>query len=106
MKNLTPFIDDDGNMHLHTREGGLATLDFQEDDGSPRDMTGASLFFEVEGFRKALSAGENASQMILLIERGELNQFRDKVSNYIIIDETGEVPHVLIEGKVIVSGWV
>ena len=92
-------------MQLHAREGGLAVLEFQEDDGTPRDMTTAELFFEVEGFRKALTAGETNNTRVLTIERGDLTQFLHKVTDYIIIDETGSVPHVLIEGKVVVTGW-
>lgn len=106
MKNLTPFIDSDGNMRLHAREGGLAVLDFQEDDGTPRDMTSAALFFEVEGFRKELAPGEAPSQRILVVDRGDLSGFVGQVNDFIILDETGEVPHVLIEGKVIISGWI
>lgn len=104
-KNLTPFIDENGNMQLHAREGGIAVLEFQEDDGTPRDMTTAQVFFEVPGFRKELSAGEQPSQRILIINRGDLVNFLNKVSDFIILDETGAVPHVIIEGKVVVTGW-
>ena len=106
MKNLTPFIDDSGNMHLHAREGGLAVFDFQDDEGNPRDMSNASVFFETENFRKALGAGENPSQLILTIERGDLNSFLNSRVEYIILDETGDIPHVIMEGNVIVTGWV
>lgn len=105
MKNLTPFIDDSGNMHLHAREGGIAVFDFQEDDGTPRDMTGAQIFFEVPGFRKALTTGEAPSQLILTLERGDLNSYINKVTDFIVLDETGEVPHVIVEGKLVVDGW-
>lgn len=105
-KNLTPFIDDSGNMHLHAREGGIAIFDFQEDDGTPRDMTNADVFFEVKDFRKALTPGQQDHQLVLTIDRGELNQFLNQVNDFIVLDETGVVPHVIIEGKVIVDGWV
>lgn len=106
MNNLTPFIDADGNMRLHAREGGVAVIEFQEDDGTPRNVENASIFFEVEGFRKELSEGEATNQKILVLERGDLAAFLDRVTDYIILDETGDVPHVIIEGKVIISGWV
>lgn len=100
-----PFIDENANMHLHAREGGIAVFDFEDDDGNPRDMTGASIFFEVEGFRKALDAGETSSQMLLIIDRGELNDFINKKREYVVLDETGVVPHVIVEGNLIVNGW-
>lgn len=106
MKNLTPFIDDRGNMHVHGREGGVAVFEFQDEDGTPRNMSGASVFFEVKGFRKALQAGDTTSQMILIIERGDLNAYLNKTVDYVVLDETGTVPHVIIEGKLVVSGWV
>lgn len=106
MKNLTPFIDETGDMHLHGREGGIAVFDFEDENRNPRDMTGASVYFETASFRKKLEPGEADSQLILILERGELATALNKRQDYVVIDETGEVPHVILEGNVIVSGWV
>lgn len=106
MKNLTPFIDESANMSIHAREGGYAEFEFQLDDGTPRDMSGAAIFFEVEGFRKQLVPHPtDLSIQILTLDRGDLNSFISRLTTYVILDETEEIPKVVVQGNVRVYGW-
>ncbi len=105
MIEAKPFIDCEGNMHLHAREGGLASFNFQDEFGAPRNMTSASVYFEAPNFRRQLTPGGNPSQLILTIQRGDLNQFLNTRVDYLIIDESGSVPHIIIRGKLTVFGW-
>lgn len=105
--NIPPFIDSSGNMHLHAREGGVAVLTFKDANGDSRDVSASEMFFEVAGFRKALEPHDtDDDKQVLIIERGELNSYLNKISEYVILDETGLVPEVIIGGRVAIVGWV
>lgn len=106
IKVMRPFINDDASMFLHAREGGVAVFSFTEEDGTPRDMTEATVTFETQGFVKSLTLGEEPNQMVLKLNASELpittlNKSRD----YIILDSSGELPHVICDGKLTVTGW-
>lgn len=105
MKTTPSFIHTSGLMTLHAKEGGVAVFDFYEANGSTRDVSADPMFFEVPGFRKQLSLGEASNQLVLTIEPGDLAGFLRKVTEYIILDESGDVPRVILEGKLIVRGW-
>lgn len=105
MRELRPFIDADGDIHLHGLEGGLATFEFTDEAGVARNMVGANVTFNILGFSKALTAGDLPQHMVLTLVASELPNSIGKVIDYVILDRTGPVPHVIIDGKLVMSGW-
>jgi hypothetical protein len=106
MRELRPFIDDDGTIFLHQQEGGVAVFDFTDEEGVPRDMTFADVTFRMQGFSKALIAGDTTSQLVLELLASELPDSSEKARDYIILDSTGAVPHVILDGSVVLTGWL
>src|SRR5688572_30677980 len=98
-----PFIDDDGDMYLHPRGGGIAVFLFQLENGNPRDMTGAQILFIVEDFEVQLTAGDTTDALVLTIEPGDLDFMIGKKKSFILLDETPTPPQVLMEGTIIVA---
>jgi hypothetical protein len=107
MIELAPFFDDDGNVNLHAREGAIAEFSFADADGVDVDASSWNVFFDVSGFRKQLTPhATDPTLLVLTIERGDLNQYLNKLTDYVIVDETDAIPIVIIEGKVRVRGWI
>lgn len=107
MREMAPIVTENGDIQMHGREGALIVLSFQEDDGTPRDMTSAVVTFEVRGFTKPLVVGDQPHLMNLTLNRGELpTAFLGKVEDFVVLDETGAIPHVIWSGKVILTGWL
>ena len=105
MLNMPPLVTEAGDLRVHGREGIYLPFVFQQDDGSPRDMTGADVRFELEGFTKALVAGDEADQMVLVIDQGELPDTIGRVVPFIVLDYSGATPHPVWEGNLIQTGW-
>ena len=105
MRTLPAFINENGDMSIHVREGGVAVFVFEDEAGNPRDMTNASVYFEIKGFRRKLTAGDQPNQLILTIQRSDLNAFQNQRNQFLVLDETGTVPHVIMDGNIIVRGW-
>lgn len=105
-REMRPFIDSDGDMTLHGREGGVAVFTFKDDSGQPRDMTEASVSFQTPNFSKDLEPGPESDQMTLTLEASELPNPMNKRLEYIILDSSGTVPHVICDGKLTVIGWM
>ena len=105
MSTNAPFLDDKMNMYLHGREGGQAVFEFTDYENNPRDMSTSDVYFEVQGFRKKLTPGDQTYKLILTIERGELIEFMNKPTDYIIIDESNVIPHIIVEARLSVTGW-
>lgn len=92
-------------MFLHGREGGRAVFTFEDDQGQPRNMTGAEVVFETStGVTKALVAGDASNKMTLILQAGDLS-VTSRPAEYIIIDRSGLVPQRILSGKLVVSGW-
>lgn len=99
-------IQEDGDIRLHGREGILVVFEFMTDLGNPRDMTGASVTFETDDYIKALIAGGQTNQMVLSLNAADLPANHiNKKTPYIIRDNSGTVPHVIIDAELIVTGW-
>lgn len=99
-------IQDNGDIRLHGQEGIVVVFEFTTDTGAPRVMTGASVLFKTETFSKALVAGDLTNQMVLLLTATDLPVgFLNKKTPYIILDNSGTVPQVILSAEVVVTGW-
>lgn len=106
MREMSSIITESGDIQLHGREGVVASLLFEDEDGSPRNMASATVRFETPTFTKDLTLGSEPNQMVLTLDRGELPNTIGKVSEFVVTDHSGSVPHVVWGGKLILLGWV
>lgn len=95
-----------GDIQLHGREGLLATLIFVDDDGAPTDMSEAVVKFETATFSKLLTLGAETNHLVLSLNRGELPNSIGHVEDFIVLDESGEIPHVVWSGRLTMTGWI
>jgi hypothetical protein len=108
--NQTPLFDAAGNMYVHGLGGILLTLEFQNTDGSPRDVSARSMFFVVEGKLKVpFSNTDVVGQKSLDVSQTQVSRVglkNGKVGpQYVIVDET-TTWDVLFEGMLLVRGFL
>jgi hypothetical protein len=102
---MPAIVTESGDIQIHGREGASLVFEFTDDADAPRDMTAATVTFEIEGFTKGLTPGAAPHLMVLQIQRGELPNTIGKVVEFVVIDETDTVPHVIWSGNLIQVGW-
>lgn len=102
---MPPVVSPEGDITFHGREGVVVVLDFETDQGVPRDMSGATVRFEIDGFAKNLTPGPGISNMTLTLDRGELPNTIGRMVDFVVVDETGTVPHVIWSGRLNQIGW-
>lgn len=99
-------IQENGDIRLHGQEGILIVFEFTTDSGAPRSMVGATVLFKTQTYSKPLVAGEAAHQMILQLRASDLTpDFLNRKTPYIILDNSGTVPHVVMNAELVVTGW-
>lgn len=102
----TPLVDNLGNMAIHGRSGATLALKFQAADGTPRNVSAAALFFEVEGaFRVALAAGASNDERVLSLTRAQVLTIAGTPRRFALCDETATVPDVLWSGEIKLFGF-
>lgn len=102
---MAPAVTEAGDIQLHGREGLLIPFVFEEDNGSPRDMSEAVVTFEIKGFTKPLTVGDETNHMVLSLNQGELPNTIGKVVDFVVVDYSGSIPHVIWAGKLVQLGW-
>lgn len=94
-------VDAEGNLHVHNQQGAILNFGFEGIDVSAR-----TYWFEMEqGIRIQLTNGAATDQKVLTISQGELSVGLDKISEYVIVDETDAVHELVLEGKIHVRGF-
>lgn len=102
----TPLVDQQGNIAIHGRSGASMTLKFQLADGQPRNVSGASIFFEVHNvLRVALGAGQTNDERTLILSRAQVALLSGAPRIFDFVDESGTVPEVFWSGNVRVFGF-
>lgn len=101
MINMPTPVTDEGDIQLHPKEGLRIPIRFQLEDGSPRDMTGSTVAFEVEpGTRILLEAGETSDELMLVINKGAIAEGRHR---FALVEETALPPSVVWAGTIVVN---
>jgi hypothetical protein len=108
MINMPAVITETGDIRFHAKEGVRIPISFQNEDGTPRDMTveGTSVKFYVEGFPTiTLVAGATSDELVLLIPQGTYNDLVDKKAEFALVDETATPPNLEWSGTLMVTGF-
>ena len=99
-------LDSRGNLSIHAQQGANILIEFFNDANAPVDMTGRTVVFETQNsIRITLVAGTNSNEMILPILQGDLDAVLNKVTNFVVLDETDAVHELLWQGQITVRGW-
>lgn len=99
-------IDERGDIRLHGQEGLRLVFQFTDENGDPQDVSANIYKFKTEYFEKSLTSGVTTAEKILQINEGELTpEHLNKRVGYIITDESGIVPQVILSAQIAVSGW-
>lgn len=99
-------VVDGNNIIIHNKERVEVPVLFYDHLGAEVNMTGKQVFFETSmGLRKSLTPGLNPFQMVLVLDRGELETHKGKLVTYTIIDETANIYQLMADGQIIVRGW-
>lgn len=102
---MPPLISEDGTLTVHGQEGIELFINFQDDVGNPRDVSGAVIQFKTPGFSKNLVATATVGEMRLDLGQNELPNLIGQLAQYAIIEVTGGTPSVHYFGKLIMIGW-
>lgn len=99
-------IQDNGDIRLHGQEGILVVFEFTTDTGAPRVMTGATVTFKTKTYSKALTAGDATNRMVLTLTPADIpDDLLNVKTPYIILDQSGSVPHVIMSAELVITGW-
>jgi hypothetical protein len=106
MINMPSPITETGDIRFHAKEGLRVPVNFQNEDGTPRDMTGATVKFYIEGGPTfTLTAGATADEMILLIPQASCNTLIGKKADFALVDETPTPANLEWSGSLMVTGF-
>jgi hypothetical protein len=95
----------DGSISIHGREGLDMELSFQLGDGTDRNVSAASMFFEVDGvLRVALTNGSSSSKKVVTLTRTQVASLAGAPRRFALIDETS-TPQVLWSGPISLRGY-
>jgi len=95
-----------GDIVVHGREGLSLAVQFKLADGAARDVTAASLFFEVDSvLRVALAAGTSSDRRTISLTRAQVASLAGGSRLFALIDETGTIPDVIWRGQIRVEGY-
>lgn len=95
------------HINFHAQVGIRITYTFQNDDGTPRDMTGKDVEVSVDnGFRKDLTIGSTSDTMTLTLFGSEVPSLVGKLARYIVLDKSVSPPAEVASGNLMVTGWL
>lgn len=101
----TPVVQENGNISLANKSGASIIVTFQNDDGTPRDVTGRIYYFEVDDLRILLSNGSLPSEKVLTFTRTQVTGLHGTKHNFVLLDETAgfELSDYVWKGQLSVS---
>lgn len=106
MINMPSIVTEQGDIRFHAKEGVMLQISFQDQDGNPRDMTGATVNFYVEGFQPiTLTAGNTTDEMVLTIAKGTFDALIGKSADFVLVDETAVPPNIEWTGNIMITGF-
>lgn len=106
MINMPSSITESGDILLHAKEGLRVPVNFQSEDGTPRDMTGTTVSFFVKGGPTiALTPGSTLDELVLVIPQGAYNALLNKRVEFALVDQTGTPANLLWSGTLTVTGF-
>ena len=96
------------SITIDGRGGFPLELDFFTDDMvTPRDVSAAAMFFEVDGaLRVPLGAGIASNQRTLSLARDQIAQIGIKYRDFAFIDESGPIADAFWTGVITVKGFI
>jgi hypothetical protein len=102
-----PTVDPQtGDIQLHGRQGFSLPVNFVGANGDPRDMTGLSIYFEVEGkLRLALAAGATVDERVITLSREDVGTLFEGAFDFAIVDESGALPDTPWKGRISAYGF-
>lgn len=96
----------DGSITLHGREGLSMELQFTVADGSPRNVSASTMYFEIEGLlRVALTNGGSTDKKVVTLTRTQVESIAGAPRRFALIDETATTPIVLWSGPIQLRGY-
>ncbi len=102
-----PLVDRSGDIAVHGRSGASLTLTFQLADGSPRNVAGLSMFFEIEdALRVSLGSGQTPDARALILTQAQFLLVAGRPRQFAFLDESGTVPEVFWSGNIRLFGYV
>jgi hypothetical protein len=107
MMGSQDIVDADGNICFHVKAGAKIPVQFQNEDGSPRDMTGSEIFFETDdGTRVQLQETDNSDVLMIVLQGSAFTGYVNKIGQFVVLDEGVTPPEELWAGKLAITGWV
>ena len=101
-------VDCNGDIHLHGRQGLQLPVEFADANGTLRDMSGASVVFEVgPDINVNLTPVPGvASQMLLTLTQADVKAIADsRLKDFVFLETSAAVPTPVWRGVVYVTGW-
>lgn len=99
-------VSEDGDIRLHVKAGISIPLEFVDENGDPRDMTGNPVFIEIEdGTRSALSATNDSHILALVLNGSSFSSYVGKSLKFVVLDEGVTPKDEIWSGKIIITGW-
>jgi hypothetical protein len=101
-------VDENGDIILHGRQGAEIILDFENEDGSPLDMSAATVTFEVGptvNINLTPVAGQ-PSQMRLTLTNDDVKAIAlAENKEFVVLETSSALPTPHWTGLVYIIGW-
>ncbi|WP_037500717.1 hypothetical protein [Sphingomonas jaspsi] len=103
------LVDNNGDIHLHGRQGAVLTVEFTDITGALRNMVGTTVMFEVgPNINVALTnvVGQPAQMQLTLTQANVKAIYQSKIKDFIFLETSAAQPTPLWTGVCYVTGWV
>lgn len=105
MRKMPPLISDEGTLTVHGQEGVELYVNFTDDLGAPRNMSGVDVRFQIPGFSENLTTTATLGEMMLSLSKTDLPNLIGKLTDYAIVEHNGTNASVHYFGKLVMVGW-
>lgn len=108
MSAQQPVVDENGDLFLHGRQGLELVIEFQNADGTPRDVSAAEMTFEVgPSVNETLTpVPGNIDQLQLTLSNDDVKAiFAENNKEFVFIDHSAPQPTPFWVGVVYPLGW-
>lgn len=102
------LVDDNGDINLHGRQGATIPIQFLNPNGTPRDMSGKTVTFEVGPTVNIALVLDSSDHSVMNLNIANLDVkaiFDADIRDFVVIETIAGIPTPHWRGTVYVAGW-
>lgn len=100
------LVDENGDIFLHGRQGASLVIEFKNPDGTARDVSAATMVFEVGPVLNVTLTNTTGGKQLTLSQANVKSIFEAEDKNFVLLETSATPVTPLWQGVIYMSGWV